>query len=180
MNKYMTNITNANCFDFEKNRFNLFELFFSMIGRGIVPLCPCCNKALLTNEGIKKSKTMTELDIFTLEDLADNMNNPQVIAFVKSAIDAEHIIATHLGGTNHYANLTLMHPRCNRGKGFVPAIKGVNQAIKGCADKYVYISKGKDIHIYDVIPFKNEGIPYYICDNKNPSEIVSFLNSAFK
>lgn len=172
------NILTNNCFHLEKNKFNLFELFFAMIGKGIVPLCPCCNKPLITDKHIKKSKVMTDLNIFTLEDLAENMNNPKVIAYVKTSIDADHIIASHLGGTDHYANLTLMHSRCNRGKGVVPAVAGIKQAIDGNADKYVYISKGKKIHVYDLIPFE-DNIPTYICSNNNPSEIVRFLNSAF-
>ena len=177
------NLYNENCFALKQNKHNLYEVFFAMIGNGIVPVCPACGEPLITDSDIQNNPLLVKKGISTLFDLSRHQNDKDVRAFVIQNANVEHIFSSAHGGTSHYGNLVLMHGGCNSRKHAEPDIKGLKKAKDGYTEQFVYISRGKNIHIYELLQTRGfnklEKVPKYLLDFDFSDENLYHQNNIF-
>ena len=59
-------VYDKNAFSFDKNKFNLFEIFVSMLNDGKTPICPRCGLPLLTRDMLWPNTIFEKKGIYNL------------------------------------------------------------------------------------------------------------------
>ena len=176
-------VTDERCYYLGDNKQNLYQILFTNICAGRMPICPHCGMPLIDERKIAKNPLLKASNIFNMDDIIENIYDAKVQAFIKQLVSIEHIFATSNGGTDHYANLVLLHSKCNIAKGNNISIPTINLAKNNNLDDVIYISRGCGIHIFELIANndvkKLEDVPKYVLDCDFSNKDLYFRNNIF-